>query len=137
MLIKRTCLGLIIVLTSLAFFGCQNKSEFIIGAWKTVKPSAFDGKTEIFIFEKDKIRINGRSTVIVKFENADDQIIAHSDDVSFNIIFLDDDTIIFENPMVYKAKMVRISAEEADKINAENNKPAPKSEPRGWLKDFR
>lgn len=131
MLKKRIFLGFMVLLSLLCIIGCQDKTESVIGAWKSVSPSGLTGAVEVFIFEKDKFHLNGRKTSTANYKNEDKHVVVYVDNGSMNIVFIDDNTIMIEFPMS-KVKCIRISTDDAKKINEENNKPKPKTPIKDW-----
>ena len=84
----------IIVISLLSITGCQDTSEKILGSWKSVSPSGFDGKTAVIVFEKNKLTANGNYS-----------------------------SSVGSGGLSSKTKYVRTTHEEAESINEKNNEP--------------
>lgn len=116
----------IIVISLLRITGCQDTSEKILGSWKSVSPSGFDGKTAVIVFEKNKLTANGNYSSSVKYKNDSDKLVVYLDKNLWSIEFIDNDTIMVINGsggLSSKTKYVRTTHEEAESINEKNNEP--------------
>ena len=134
----------IIVISLLSITGCQDTSEKILGSWKSVSPSGFDGKTAVIVFEKNELTANGNYSSSVKYKNdsdnlqqygkgssnfkgyAYDKLVVYLDKNLWSIEFIDNDTIMVINGsggLSSKTKYVRTTHEEAESINEKNNEP--------------
>lgn len=116
----------IIVISLLGITGCQDTSEKVLGAWKSVSPSGFDGKTAVIVFEKNKLTANGNYSSSVKYKNDSDKLVVYLDKNLWSIEFIDNDTIMVINGsggLSSKTKYVRTTHEEAESINEKNNEP--------------
>ena len=116
----------IIVISLLSITGCQDTSEKILGSWKSVSPSGFDGKTAVIVFEKNKLTANGNYSFSVKYKNDFDKLVVYLDKNLWSIEFIDNDTIMVINGsggLSSKTKYVRTTHEEAESINEKNNEP--------------
>ena len=116
----------IIVISLLSITGCQDTSEKILGSWKSVSPSGFDGKTAVIVFEKNKLTANGNYSSSVKYKNDSDKLVVYLDKNLWSIEFIDNDTIMVINGsggLSSKTKYVRTTHKEAESINEKNNEP--------------
>lgn len=116
----------IIVISLLGITGCQDTSEKVLGSWKSVSPSGFDGKTAVIVFEKNKLTANGNYSSSVKYKNDSDKLVVYLDKNLWSIEFIDNDTIMVINGsggLSSKTKYVRTTHEEAESINEKNNEP--------------
>ena len=117
----------IIVISLLSITGCQDTSEKILGSWKSVSPSGFDGKTAVIVFEKNKLTANGNYSSSVKYKNDSDKLVVYLDKNLWSIEFIDNDTIMVINGsggLSSKTKYVRTN-------NTFTGGTSPAAEPEG------
>ena len=84
----------IIVISLLSITGCQDTSEKILGSWKSVSPSGFDGKTAVIVFEKNKLTANGNYSSSVKYKNDSDKLVVYLDKNLWSIEFIANESIM-------------------------------------------
>lgn len=122
------CFFMLLSLFSLV--GCQDKTETIMGYWKSVSPGPI-GKIQTRIFEKDKIYASEiKDPISVQYKEIDGNVTAYLERTTWIITIIDENTIMIENPSVTKGKFIRITPDEAREINMLND--TSKSQSKSW-----
>lgn len=122
----------IMMLSLFSLVGCQDKTQTIMGSWKSVSPGPL-GKIQTRIFEKDKVYIGEiKRAVSAHYKEIDENVNVYLENTTWIVTIIDEDTIMIDNPYVTKGKFIRTTPEEVKQINLLNDTPKSQSTPKNW-----
>ena len=84
----------IMMLSLFSLVGCQDKTQTIMGSWKSISPGPL-GKIQTRIFEKDKVYIGEiKRAVSAHYKEIDQNVNVYLENTTWIVTIIDEDTIM-------------------------------------------